>query len=93
MSDYDVNSTSAEGYVNLSFIIYNYDIKINGQKSDVRFAIINEDNRVRLSLDLGAVTLKQGDTITINAIVMPWGSQESVYDSTEFAGDQNVRDV
>ena len=76
MPDYNRESDSAEGYVNLSFIIKDYEIILNGEKSDVHFVIVNEGDRVRLSLDLEAVTLKKGDTITINAIVMPWGSQE-----------------
>ncbi len=90
MPDYNQNSTSAEGFTNLSFLIYNSDININGQPSDARFVIINENDRVRLSLDLEAVTLKKGDTITINAIVMPWGDEFLDYD---VVGDKNVRDV
>jgi hypothetical protein len=40
------------------------------------------------------VTLKKGDIITIEAILMPWGSQESVYDgSNGKAPDENVRAV
>ena len=93
MPDWDRESTSAEGYVNLSFLVYDYEIVIDGQKTDTHLAIVNENNRVRLTLDLGEVTLKAGDSFTINAIVMPWGSQETVYDSDEIAGDQNVRDV
>ena len=90
MPDYNQNSTSAEGFVNLSFLIYNYEIIINGEKSDVKFVIVNENNRIRLSLDLGEITLKKGDTFTINAIVMPWGDETLNYDEI---GDKNVRDV
>lgn len=90
MPDYDRNSTSAEGFTNLSFLIYNHEIIINGEKSDAKFVIINEDDRVRLSLDLGKVNLKKGDTITINAIVMPWGDETLDY---SVHGDKNVRDV
>ncbi len=90
MPDYDRESTSAEGFVNLSFLIKNYEFTVNGQKSDAHFVIINEDNRVRLSLDLGNVTLKKGDTFTINAIVMPWGDERLDY---SVVGDKNVRDV
>ena len=90
MPDYNPNSTSAEGFTNLSFLIYNSEIIINGEKSDARFVIINEDDRIRLSLDLEKVTLKAGDTITINAIVMPWGDETLNYDEI---GDKNVRDV
>ena len=86
-------STSQQGYSNVSFLVYNSEFTIGGQKIAPSFAIVNEKNSVRISLDLGEITLKKGDTFTINAIVLPWGSQESVYDSKDFAGDQNVRNV
>ncbi|MBQ8409519.1 MAG: hypothetical protein IJY39_11730 [Clostridia bacterium] len=86
-------STSQQGYANLSFLVYNSEFVIGGQKATPNFAIVNDKSSVRISLDLGEVTLKEGDSFVINAIVLPWGSQESVYDSKEFAGDQNVRDV
>ena len=86
-------STSQQGYSNVSFLVYNSEFTIGGQKTAPSFAIVNEKNSVRISLDLGEITLKKGDTFTINAIVLPWGSQESVYDSKDFAGDQNVRNV
>ena len=90
MPDYDRESKSAEDFTNLSFLIYNYDFVIGGEKSDANFAIINTDNRISLTLDLGKTTLKKGDTFTINAIVMPWGDKD-----VDFAnvGDKNVRDV
>ncbi len=90
MPDYDRDSTSAEGFTNLSFLIYNSEIIIGGEKSDARFAIVNRDNRVSLTLDLGETTLKAGDSFIINAIVMPWGDENLDYD---VVGDQNVRDV
>ena len=90
MPDYNQESTSAEGFTNLSFLIYNYELIINGEKSDARFAIINEEDRVRLSLDLGETTLKAGDSFVINAIVMPWGDENLDY---SVVGDKNVRDV
>ena len=90
MPDYDRESTSAEGFTNLSFLVHSYEFTINGKKSDAHFAIINEDNRVRISLDLEKVTLKAGDSFTINAIVMPWGDEKLDYAKV---GDQNVRNV
>ena len=87
------SSTSQQGYANLSLLIYNSEFIIGGQKATPKFSIINEDKHVRISLNLESVTLKAGDSFTINAILLPWGSQESIYDSKEFAGDQNVRDV
>ncbi len=88
-------STSAEGYSNVAFLVYNYEIIINGEKADANFVINVENNAmISLSLDLGEITLKAGDSISINAILLPWGSQESIYDgSNGLAPDQNVRDV
>ena len=85
---------SGNGYSNLSFIIYNSDFTLGGEKYDPQFVIINSQHKVRLTLDLGNVTLKAGDKFTINAIVTPWGSQDSVYDgSNGLAPDQNVIDM
>ena len=86
-------SGSQLGYVNLSFLVYNYEFIIGGEKQDVNFAVTDHKNRASISLDLGKVELKAGDTFTINAIIMPWGSHETIYDSDETAPDQNVRDV
>ena len=79
------------GYVNLSFLIYNSDFTIGGQKNDSSFVIVNKHNTVSLSLDLEEVTLKAGDTFSIDAIIMPWGSQKTDY--TSDTPDKNVRDV
>lgn len=85
---------SGNGYSNLSFIVYNSDFVLGGEKYEPEFVIINSQHKVRLTLDLGNVTLKAGDKFTINAIVTPWGSQESVYDgSNGLAPDQNVIDM
>ena len=85
------NCSDSRGYSNLSFLIGEYEIIIGGEKSDARFAIVNTYGYLSISLDLGEVTLKAGDTIKINAIIMPWGSQESDYSGD--APDKNVRDV
>ena len=68
--------SSGGGYGNLAFLVYNSEFIIGGNKSDDAFAIVNAKNRLRLSLDLDDVTLKAGDTFTINAILLPWGSHE-----------------
>ena len=87
----DYPADDPQGYVNVSFLIYNSEIIINGEKSNVPFVVKEFEQRAYLSLDLTEVTLHKGDTITINAIIMPWGSQESEY--PESAPDYNVRDV
>ncbi len=93
----DYTSESAEGYTNLSFLIHSAEFIIGGEKVEPSFVVVNEvidgNGYLRLSLDLGEVTLKAGDTFEINAIVMPWGSQASNYASPDYAGDVNVRNV
>ena len=86
-------STSQQGYGNLSFLIYRSEFIIGGEKQDPSFILTDLGGKLVLSLNLGEVSLKAGDRFAIDAIIMPWGSQESVYDSNEFAGDQNVRNV
>ena len=86
-------STSQQGYVNLSFLILDSEFIIGGEKVEPQFLLVNYYNYLTLSLNLDEVNFKKGDTFTINAIVMPWGSQESIYDSDEFAPDWNVRAV
>lgn len=86
-------STSQQGYVNVSFLINDAEFVIGGEKADPQFLLVNYCNYATLTLNLDEVTFKAGDRITINAIVMPWGSQESVYDSNELAPDWNVRAV
>ena len=68
--------SSSGGYGNLAFLVYNSEIIIEGERSDAPFVVVNAKNHLRLSLDLDDVTLKAGDTITVNAILLPWGSQE-----------------
>ena len=101
----DYTNYEIPGYVNVSFIIANTEITINGEKYEPKFLLYNEkiDGKVylRLTLDLGDVTLKEGDTFKMNAIITPWGSQElndvyfDVIDEAtgEKYHDKNVRDI
>ena len=81
-----------DGYVNLAFLVYNYEFTINGKKITPNFIITEKDHTIYLSLDLGELSLKAGDTFSINSILLPWGSQEldGKYDTYK---DQNARDV
>lgn len=86
--------TNANGYVNLSFLISHSKLIIGGKETEASFLLTNKEEKLYLSLDLKEVTLKKGDLITIEAILMPWGSQESIYDgSNGKAPDENVRAV
>lgn len=78
-------------YVNVSMIIADAQFTVNGQKIDAPFVVKNEFLAAYLTLDLGEVTLKKGDTFTINAIVMPWGSHLTDYSAEH--PDRNVLDV
>ena len=80
-----------DNYVNVSFMIYNAEFIIGGEKVTPGFVIVDKNYTVRLSLDLQKVTLKKGDKFTINAIIMPWGSQETNYNVKN--PDKNVLDV
>ena len=92
MPDWNRDSTSAEGYANVAFLVYNSEFVIGGQKVDPNFVIVNSKNHVRISLNLDEVTLKAGDKFTINAILLPWGSQllDGTYDKVQ---DNQVREV
>ena len=84
------NCTHPEGYNNLSFMIYQSSFIIGGEKVEPSFLLVNEHAKLSLSLDLGEIVLKKGDSITIYAIIMPWQWYEE-YD--EIAPDINVRTV
>ena len=88
-SFFDMNGADPshqQGYANLAFLVYNYDFIIGGEKSDANFIINNIERKIQLSLDLGDVQLKKGDKFSINAILLPWGSQEL---DREYADTQN----
>ena len=88
------NYTNDRGYVNLSFLVHSSSFIIGGKESKAPFILVDGKEELFLSLDLGEVTLKKGDKLILNAIIMPWGSEETVYDgSNGKAPDQNVRDV
>lgn len=74
-------------YVNLACLVYNSSITIGGEKCDAGFVVTDVDDSLSLSLDLEAVTLKAGDVIEINMILLPWGSPKSTDDTNV----QNVR--
>ena len=90
------DSSAKNDYVNLSFMVHSSEFVIGGEKVTPNFHLSDCNQEFKLSLDLGDVELKAGDTFTINAIIMPWGSQKSVYsvdDDPDFIPYQNVVDV
>ena len=86
--------SNGTGYVNLAFLVYETEFIIGGEKAEPNFVLADLGGSLSISLDYGEITLKKGDKIKINCILMPWGSQETIYDgSNGLAPDQNVRDV
>ena len=89
-----VDYSNSTGYCNVSILVYDAMAIINGEEAECSFLLRNTSGTLTLTLDLDKVELKAGDNITINGILLPWGSQESVYDgSNGLAPDQNLRDV
>ena len=85
-------SPGTADYVNMAAVIKDYKATIGGQA--YTGGILFEDcwqglNYGRLTFDLGEVTLKAGDEITINMILMPWGSQQTAKD--DISNVLNVR--
>ena len=85
-------STGTADYVNMAAVIKDYSITIGGEA--YTGAILFEDsweglNYGRLTFDLEKVTLKAGDEIVINMILMPWGSQKTAKD--DISNVLNVR--
>lgn len=71
-------------YVNMALIVKDWSITIGGKAYTGALvatdAQIGSLNTCRLTLDLDEVTLKAGDEININLILLPWGSQETAKD-------------
>ena len=91
---FDMFYALAEDYVNMSVIVQGSDITIGGKKFTGNFLIseskVSNLNKVRLSLNLGKVTLKAGDTMKLVLIIMPFGSQESTDDSNVLRVRENT---
>ena len=88
-----LSDTSAAEYVNLAAVIKDYALTLSGEVFTGNVVLSEtysgDKNYVSLSFDLGEVTLKAGDTININMILMPWGSQKTAKD--DISGVLNVR--
>ncbi len=73
--------SASNDYVNMAVIIKDWDIIIGGEKytdhlifRDVGQGVLNDGT---LTLNLEKVTLKAGDSINLNLILLPWGSQKT----------------
>ena len=74
--------------VNLGFVVYDSQFTIGGKACDAGFVAVGQNSKYSLSLDLGEVTLKKGDTMTLCLIISPWG----FYNSTDDKNMQAIRE-
>ncbi len=89
---HDCSDPNNNNYVNFALIIKNSDMVIGGEPYTggfvVRDFVSGGRNFGDLTLDLDDVTLKAGDYIHLDIILMPWGSQLS----TDNSNVLNVRE-
>ena len=85
------NAETKNDYVNVACLVYNYDVKMGGESFDGGLMIYVQDGWVHLTLNTDTLEFKKGDTISLNMLVIPWGSQLSDYDRVD--PDWNIRDV
>lgn len=82
---FDYFGGNVKDSVNFGLIIRRSDITVGGKKYDGRFVFRDRFdgtlNIASLSLDLGEVTLKKGDVIDVDLILLPWGYSTSNDDS------------
>lgn len=87
---YDYYKGNEKESVNFGLIVRSSDITINGKKYDGNFLVHDKfDGTINtgiLTLDLGEVTLKKGDVIEFEMILLPWGYSTSI-------SDKNVKNV
>lgn len=74
---YDYFGGNATDSVNFALIVLRSDITVGGNKYDGNFVFKDTYNGTlnigSLSLDLGKTTLKKGDVLELDIILMPWG--------------------
>ena len=87
---YDYYGGNNTDSVNFALIVMNSDITVGGKKYDGGFVFRDKYdgnlNYGSLTLDLNTVTLKKGDILDLDIILLPWGYSTS-------ANDSNVRGV
>lgn len=75
---------------NCAFVVRDYSVTKDGKNYDVPLAVYEKGgkdiNSARLTLDAEKIEFSKGDTITVDMILLPWGTGRET-------NDQNVRDV
>ncbi len=75
--------------VNFALIVRSSDLTVGGEKYDGRFVFYDRSdgalNSGSLSLDLGEVTLRKGDRMELEILLLPWGYSTSKDDANVLA--------
>ncbi len=83
-------TTNMIEYVNFALVVKDYSFNIGGKDYDGNLVLRDVHdgslNRMSLTLDLGEITLKKGDKLAVNMILLPWGDPSA-------ENDDNVRRV
>ena len=91
MPDWNRESGSSEGYANVAFLVHSSSFIIGGESKDFNFLIKNRKDHVAITLnEEGTIEFKAGDKITINAILLPWGSQQYEDNPSDRLSDPNA---
>lgn len=92
MTDETVNQIEKCYGCNFSYLILDSEITVNGEKSDIPFAVrvngTNDNTDADLTLDVDKISFSEGDTIRMNVILLPNG----VGDEDNDAHTLSVRD-
>ncbi|MBR2335948.1 MAG: hypothetical protein IKA62_06990 [Clostridia bacterium] len=92
---FELNHVTVDSYCNVACLVSDYEIVINGEKVDVGLLLKATKNNgsISLNFDIDSLTFNEGDTISINIILIPWGSEQTDYSDKDYPIDQNIRDV
>ncbi len=80
VSFYGLKGAWEQKCANTGFLIYDADLTIGGASQKAEFILRHEGNMHYLTLELGRTTLKKGDILSLDLVIVPWGSEESEND-------------
>ena len=85
------DANTKNDYVNVGCLVYNYNVQMGGKPFNGGLGLYVEDGWAHLTLNADELNFKKGDKISLNLILVPWGSQESDYNRAD--ADWNVRQI
>ena len=85
------DANTKNDYVNVGCLVYNYNVQMGGKPFNGGLGLYVEDGWAHLTLNADELNFKKGDKISLNLILVPWGSQESDYNRSD--ADWNVREI